>query len=378
MASSSSTTEYEAMVEDLIPDAHAPGAVCLEDFSLIRVIGKGSFGKVTLVRKKDNSKVFAMKILNKAFIIKRNQVEHTRTERKVLAVVSHPFIVSLHYAFQTNDKLYFVLDYCPGGELFFHLTRLGKFTEAMARFYSAELVVALEHLHSLGVVYRDLKPENILLDELGHVKLADFGLAKTDVTDAASGANSLVGTPEYLAPEVLARKGHGTAVDWWGLGMVLFEMLTGMPPWYTRNRQDLYARIRDAPLEIPHYVSHEAASLIRALLHRDPDKRLGGRKGHGAANVKAHPFFASVDWDGLLWAEPPFHPNAKKDDADTSNFEKEFTEMPVHTPVSLNPVSAQAIPKSMFNGFTYEAPSVSLGSNSSQSKVEAATAQPFI
>ncbi|KDO18020.1 AGC protein kinase [Saprolegnia parasitica CBS 223.65] len=350
MASSSSSTEYEAMVEDLIPDAQAPGAVCLEDFSLIRVIGKGSFGKVTLVRKKDNSKVFAMKILNKAFIIKRNQVEHTRTERKVLAVVSHPFIVSLHYAFQTNDKLYFVLDYCPGGELFFHLTRLGKFTEAMARFYSAELVVALEHLHSLGVVYRDLKPENILLDELGH----------------------------YLAPEVLARKGHGTAVDWWGLGMVLFEMLTGMPPWYTRNRQDLYARIRDAPLEIPHYVSHEAASLIRALLHRDPDKRLGGVKGHGAANVKAHPFFASVDWDGLLWAEPPFHPNAKKDDADTSNFEKEFTEMPVHTPVSLNPVSAQAIPKSMFNGFTYEAPSVSLGSNSSQSKVEAATAQPFI
>ncbi|KAF0690515.1 Aste57867_18105 [Aphanomyces stellatus] len=381
-ATEGDTSAYDAMVEDLIPNAYGPNAVSLEDFSLIRVIGKGSFGKVTLVRKKDNSKVFAMKILSKAYIVKRNQVEHTRTERRVLAVVSHPFIVSLHYAFQTKDKLYFVLDYCPGGELFFHLTRLGKFTEDMARFYTAELVVALEHLHSLGVIYRDLKPENILLDEMGHVKLADFGLAKTEVTEVSSGANSLVGTPEYLAPEVLARTGHGTAVDWWGLGMVLFEMLTGMPPWYTRNRQDLYARIRDAPLEIPHYLSPESASLIRSLLHRDPEKRLGGRKGQGAAQVKAHPFFRSVDWDGLLWAEPPFRPSdpQAKDDGDTSNFEKEFTEMPVHTPVSLNrglgPQSQ--VPKSMFNGFTYEAPSVSLGSNTSQSKVETASTQPFI
>jgi serine/threonine protein kinase len=192
------TSAFDAMVEDLIPNSYGPNAVSLEDFSLIRVIGKGSFGKVTLVRKKDNSKVFAMKILSKSYIVKRKQVEHTRTERKVLAVVSHPFIVSLHYAFQTKDKLYFVLDYCPGGELFFHLTRLGKFDEPMTRFYSAELVVALEHLHSLGVVYRDLKPENILLDEMGHIKLADFGLAKTDVTDAVSGANSLVGKHQCI------------------------------------------------------------------------------------------------------------------------------------------------------------------------------------
>ncbi|GAB9473062.1 Agc protein kinase, partial [Globisporangium polare] len=225
-------------LESLVDAATFDDKVCLEDFTLIRVIGKGSFGKVTLVRKKTNSKIFAMKILSKAHLLKRKQVEHTKTERRVLSVASHPFIVGLHYAFQTQAKLYFVLDYCPGGELFFHLSRMGKFDETMSRFYAAELVVALEHLHSLGVVYRDLKPENILLDEMGHIKLADFGLAKDEVTEIDSGATSLCGTPEYLAPEVLARKGHGTAVDWWGLGMVLYEMLTGLPPWYTRNRQE--------------------------------------------------------------------------------------------------------------------------------------------
>ncbi|KAF1776899.1 Protein kinase, ATP binding site [Phytophthora cactorum] len=167
----------------LVESTNFDDKICLEDFTLIRVIGKGSFGKVTLVRKKNNSKVFAMKILTKSHLLKRKQVEHTKTERRVLSVASHPFIVGLHYAFQTEAKLYFVLDYCPGGELFFHLSRMGKFDEEMARFYAAELVVALEHLHSLGVVYRDLKPENILLDEMGHIKLADFGLAKDEVTE---------------------------------------------------------------------------------------------------------------------------------------------------------------------------------------------------
>lgn len=287
-------------------------------------------------------------------------------------MVSHPFIVGLHYAFQTKSKLYFVLDYCPGGELFFHLSRMGRFDEVMTRFYGAELVVALEHLHSLGVVYRDLKPENILLDEMGHIKLADFGLAKDHVTEIDSGATSLCGTPEYLAPEVLARKGHGTAVDWWGLGMVLYEMLTGLPPWYTRNRQELFACIQEAPLEIPGYLSAEAASLISLLLHREPEKRLGSR---GAAEVKSHRFFDGVEWDGLLWAEPPFKPSdpQAKEAGDTSNFDKEFTELPVSgTPMSKSQAGSD-IPRNMFTGFTYEAPSISFGSNTSQSKVDVAS-----
>jgi hypothetical protein len=153
----------------------------LTDFELIRVIGKGSFGKVMLVRKKDSMTLYAMKVLNKGNVVKRKQVEHTRTERRVLGRTNHPFIVTLHYAFQTSDKLFFVLDYCAGGELFFHLTRMKKLPEHMARFYTAEITLALEHLHALGVVYRDLKPENILLDEEGHVKLADFGLAKEGI-----------------------------------------------------------------------------------------------------------------------------------------------------------------------------------------------------
>lgn len=361
-------------LEQLVDVTNFDDKVCLEDFTLIRVIGKGSFGKVTLVRKKTNSKIFAMKILSKSHLMQRKQIEHTRTERRVLSVASHPFIVGLHYAFQTPAKLYFVLDYCPGGELFFHLSRMGKFDERMARFYGAELVVALEHLHSLGVVYRDLKPENILLDEMGHIKLADFGLAKDEVTESDSGAMSLCGTPEYLAPEVLARKGHGTAVDWWGLGMVLYEMLTGLPPWYTRNRQELFARIREAPLEVPSYLSADAVSLISLLLHREPEKRLGSR---GASEVKAHRFFKTVDWDGLLWAEPPFKPSnpQSKEEGDTSNFDKEFTELPVSgTPMSK---SATELPRSMFTGFTYEAPALSFGSNTSQSKVDVAST-PYI
>lgn len=235
----------------------------LDDFELVKVIGKGSFGKVTLVRKKSDSKLYAMKVLSKSDIVKRKQVEHTRTERKVLGSINHPFIVRLHYAFQTEEKLYFVLDYAAGGELFFHLSRVKKFSEAATRFYCAELTLALDELHAHSVVYRDLKPENILLDGEGHVKLVDFGLAKEGVSDAAMGASSLCGTPEYLSPEVLDRQGHGTAVDWWNLGMVTYEMLTGLPPWYTTNREKLFQSIRSAPLKFPMSVNRTAALFIQ-------------------------------------------------------------------------------------------------------------------
>jgi len=302
--------------------------VNLDDFELVRVIGKGSFGKVTLVRKKSDQNLYAMKVLHKQNIIKRKQVEHTRTERSVLGRLNHPFIVKLHYAFQTEFKLYFVLDYAAGGELFFHLSRMKKFPEHMARFYSAEIALALDAMHKAGVVYRDLKPENILLDGEGHIKLADFGLAKEGVHDAAEGAHSLCGTPEYLSPEVLDRQGHGTAVDWWNLGMVLYEMLTGLPPWYTTDRDKLFERLRSAPLKFPFYVSRPAASLIQALLNRDPLQRLGA---NGGVEVQAHYFFSTLDWDALLRRElaPPFNPCKNQDVQESENFEKEFTTMAV-------------------------------------------------
>ncbi len=329
--------------------------VSVEDFELVRVIGKGSFGKVTLVRKKSDTKLYAMKVLAKQNIIKRKQVEHTKTERNVLGKLNHPFIVKLHYAFQTDVKLYFVLDYAAGGELFFHLSRMKKFPDHMARFYAAEITLALDAMHQHGVVYRDLKPENILLDGDGHIKLADFGLAKEGVVAAAEGAHSLCGTPEYLSPEVLDRQGHGTAVDWWNLGMVLYEMLTGLPPWYTTDREKLFERLRGAPLKFPFYVGRPAASLIQALLNRNPVQRLGAG---GGAEVQNHGFFQKLDWDALYRREipPPFSPCKNQDTSDTENFEKEFTNMAVYSVDAADRGDREADPgkDETFLNFTFE------------------------
>ncbi|CAK4081023.1 unnamed protein product [Aphanomyces euteiches] len=332
--------------------------VTLQDFKMIQVIGRGSFGKVVLVGHHATKKLYAMKMLNKANIVKRKQVEHTRTERRVLGYTKHPFIVGLHYAFQTPQRLYFVLDYCPGGELFYHLTRMKKLPEHMACYYAAEITLALEHLHSLGVVYRDLKPENILLTKEGHVKLADFGLAKEGITDGVNGTNSLCGTPEYLPPEILDRLGHGTAVDWWNLGMVLYEMLTGLPPWYTNDRQKLFDRLRSARLHFPPYVSRKAENLIRLLLNRNPAERLGAR---GAADVKAHPFFDSIDWTALLALKmpPPFRPCRTTAPEETPlNFEAEFTRLPLPSVELIEKGARDRSTSDTFSGFAYECPDV--------------------
>jgi len=292
-----------------------------------------------------------MKVLTKSHVKQRRQVEHTRTERRVMGQVRHPFVVALHFAFQTKDKLYFVLDYCPGGELFFHLTRMKRLPEHMARFYCAEMTLALEHLHAHSVIYRDLKPENILLDELGHVKLADFGLAKENVAAQESGASSLCGTPEYLSPEILERKGHGSAVDWWALGMVTYEMLTGLPPWYTTDRKELFQRLRGAPLTFPFYVSRQTAHLITGMLARNPVER------YAAAEIKAHPFFAGLDWDALYRREitPPFNPCRDSGALETKNFEKQFTQMPLHEggPDAARSLRSSGLVSETFKEFTF-------------------------
>jgi serine/threonine protein kinase len=259
------------------------------------VLGKGSFGKVILVRKRDTGQLYAMKVLKKSYVVKKRQVEHTKTERSVLGSVQHPFIVKLHFAFQTGDKLHLVLDYCSGGELFFHLQNKGRFSQDLALFYTAELALALGALHTSGVVFRDLKPENILLDDVGHIKLADFGLSKEGILDQAHGTRSFCGTPEYLAPEILLRQGHGKAVDWWSLGALLYEMLTGLPPWYSRDRNKMFQSIRSAPLQFPSLVSAEARSLIGGLLTRDPRQRLGGSED--VEEIKNHPIFKEFDFE---------------------------------------------------------------------------------
>ncbi len=237
-----------------------------------------------------------MKILRKSHLLQRGQIERTRTERKVLAVVNHPFIMKLHFAFQSQEKLFLVLDYCAGGELFFHLSRHRKFPEKWTRFYAAELLLALGHLHSHGIIYRDIKPENVLLDSDGHVKLGDFGLAKTGIEHPFRGAISRVGTPEYMSPEILQQKGHGFCVDYWGLGMLTYEMMTGLPPWYTTDRQKLFKRLNKAALDIPPYFSPHLTGFVTSLLQRDPRSRLGVRGDHSA---KSHEFFRRLDFKAL-------------------------------------------------------------------------------
>jgi len=326
---------------------------CLDDFQLLKVLGKGSYGKVMLVQHKTvpSRKVYAMKMLRKDNIVKRNQVEHTQTERTVLESAKHPFIVDLMYAFQTPKKLYFVLEYCQGGELFFHLSRAGRFSEGRCRFYAAELLLAIEYLHSLNIIYRDLKPENVLLDIDGHMKLTDFGLSKEGIADNFS-AKSMCGTPEYLAPEILDKKGHGKAVDWYSLGALVYEMLTGLPPFYTRDREQLFARIRGGDLSYPSYITPNAKAMMQGLLNRDPNRRLGGA-GTDSAEIRTHAFFSGIDW-AVAYARglvPPFKPEVKGA-SDVGYFEAEFVDLPAvnsEAPGGLNDRDV-----AHFDGFTYQ------------------------
>ncbi|KAA0146670.1 hypothetical protein FNF27_01493 [Cafeteria roenbergensis] len=332
------------------------GGITVEDFELLRVLGKGSFGKVFLVRLGVTGAIYAMKVLKKSEVVRRRQVEHTKAERRIMGGVDHSCIVSLRFAFQSADKLYMVTDYCRGGELFFHLKKMRTFPEDMVRFYAAELVLALSHLHSVDVVYRDLKPENVLLDEEGHIKITDFGLSKDEVADS-NGATTFCGTPEYLAPEMLinrkTRKGYGKAVDWWSLGTLVFEMLTGWPPFYDKSLRRMCEQILRADLRFPPgcAASAEARDLIRQLLRRDPLRRLGSGAG-GADEIRAHPFFASMDWDALASRElkPPFCPRVESD-TDIANFDTTFTAEPaVLTPPAPTDLAAGAAD---FGDFTF-------------------------
>mmetsp|Transcript_27101 Transcript_27101/g.83506 ORF Transcript_27101/g.83506 Transcript_27101/m.83506 type:complete len:459 (+) Transcript_27101:368-1744(+) len=296
-------------------------APCAADFKIIRVIGKGSFGKVFLVRQVSTGVIYAMKVLKKENIVKRNQVEHTKTERSVLGYLRHPFLVSLNMAFQTRDKLFFVLDYCAGGELFCHLQRLGKFAEPRARFYTAELVLALAHVHALGVVYRDLKPENLVLDSKGYVKLVDLGLAKV----VPGKTWTLCGTPDYLAPEVILNEGHDKAVDYWALGVLMYELVAGSPPFYADDPMEVYEKILSGNMSFPSHFGKYLNDVVRKLLKLCQSKRLGNGK-HGCGAIKKHRFFSGFGWDDLLEKredklKPPIEIKVANE-GDASNFDQ--------------------------------------------------------
>lgn len=295
------------------------GKLKIEDFELLKVVGKGSFGKVMQVRKKDTNRIYALKTIRKAHIISRSEVAHTLAERSVLAQINNPFIVPLKFTFQSPEKLYFVLAFVNGGELFHHLQKEQRFDVNRSRFYTAELLCALECLHGFNVIYRDLKPENILLDYQGHIALCDFGLCKLDMKDEDR-TNTFCGTPEYLAPELLMGHGYNKTVDWWTLGVLLYEMLTGLPPFYDENTNEMYRKILSEPLHFPGHdiVPPAAKDLLTKLLNRNPEERLGA---NGSAEIKAHPFFHAIDWRKLLQRkyEPAFKPSVVSSIPVTSN-----------------------------------------------------------
>ena len=266
------------------------------EFIPIKLLGEGSFGEVYLVEKKDNHKLFAMKIIAKDKIIAEDLVRYAITERNVMSTIKHPFIVSLCYAFQTQTKLYLIEDYCSGGSLKNFLIEERKFTEERSRIYISEILLALEELHSNDIIYRDLKPENVVIDSGGHALLTDFGLSKEDVMEKDS-AHSFCGSVSYLAPEMLKRTGHGKAVDWYLLGVLLYEMLTGSPPYFDLNQKKMFQKIQSGKLKIPEFVSGTARDLLTGLLEKDPDLRLGS--GQGAEEIKNHEFFGGIDWEAV-------------------------------------------------------------------------------
>ncbi|KAM9808602.1 RAC-gamma serine/threonine-protein kinase isoform X2 [Syngnathus typhle] len=324
----SPTSNIDNMVEEEmdISTTHHKRKVAntMSDFDYLKLLGKGTFGKVILVREKASGKYYAMKILKKEVIIAKDEVAHTLTESRVLKNTRHPFLTSLKYSFQTKDRLCFVMEYVNGGELFFHLSRERVFSEERTRFYGAEIVSALDYLHSAKIVYRDLKLENLMLDKDGHIKITDFGLCKEGITDAAT-MKTFCGTPEYLAPEVLEDNDYGRAVDWWGLGVVTYEMMCGRLPFYNQDHEKLFELILMEDIKFPRTLSADAKSLLSGLLIKDPNKRLGGGPDD-AKEIMRHSFFTGVDWQHVYDKKmvPPFKPQVTSE-TDTRYFDEEFT-----------------------------------------------------
>jgi len=349
--------------EELINQLCSGKKVSAADFDLLRVIGRGSFGKVMQVKHKETGKIYAMKTMRKGNIIAKNQVAHTKDEKHILQRIKHPFIVNLNYAFQTKDKLYMILDYVNGGELFWHLKKEGNFTEERSKFYAAEIASALFHLHENGIIYRDLKPENLLLDSEGHIVITDFGLSK-EIKDEET--HTFCGTPEYLAPEVLRGVGHSYAVDWWSLGTLVYEMITGLPPFYSDDKSKMYTKILNDELIFPHDMSDDACDLLLGLLEKDPENRMS------PLEIQDHAWFKGFDWEALIQKrlKPPWKPGVKGP-MDMSQIDPDLLkETPFDTPDVLFPVDFIKGDEDLFEGFTFEGVEVTTAMTGSMSNVD--------
>ncbi|KAK4193315.1 putative serine/threonine-protein kinase [Podospora australis] len=350
-ASDAGSVRYEINLEhDFVSDSTGPG-ICVpmgaieggvrprskitaEDFEPLKCLGKGAYGTVLLVKQRTTGRLFAQKQFKKAsMVVHKKLIEQTKTERQILESINrHPFVVKLYYAFQDQEKLYLILEYGQGGELFTHLNTEKMFSEETAAFYMAEMVIALSHLHeNLGVVYRDLKPENCLLDSEGHLLLTDFGLSKVAVDSDT--CNSILGTVEYMAPEVIQGKKYGKAVDWWSLGALGFDLMTGTPPFRGPNNAKIQDNIVRQKLVMPYFLSADAKDILTRFLRKEPNKRLGYNMPKDLQTIKKHRFFRKIDWKKLeaRELEPPIQPMITDPEL-AENFSAEFTEL------SLSPV----------------------------------------
>ncbi|XP_034027789.1 protein kinase C zeta type isoform X3 [Thalassophryne amazonica] len=335
-------------------------ALGLVDFELIRVIGRGSYAKVLLVRLKKNEHVYAMKVVKKELVHDDEDIDWVQTEKHVFEQAStNPFLVGLHSCFQTESRLFLVIEYVNGGDLMFHMQRQRKLPEEHARFYAAEICIALNFLHEKGIIYRDLKLDNVLLDHDGHIKLTDYGMCKEGIRPGDT-TSTFCGTPNYIAPEILRGEDYGFSVDWWALGVLMFEMMAGRSPFdiITDNpdmntEEYLFQVILEKPIRIPRSLSVKAASVLKGFLNKDPKERLGCQVQTGFTDIKSHTFFRSIDWDQLEKKEvtPPFKPQIS-DDYGLENFDTQFT----NEPVQLTPDDEDVIKRidqSEFEGFEY-------------------------
>ncbi|KAM7538506.1 hypothetical protein Aperf_G00000074112 [Anoplocephala perfoliata] len=340
-----------------------PKRYSTEDFELLKVLGKGTFGKVVLCKEKESGCFYAMKILKKTVLIEKDEVGHTQTEHRVLQLNNHPFMTQLKYSFTTRDHIFFVMEYCNGGELFYHLSREHVFSEARTQFYAAEITSALGYLHSQNIVYRDLKLENLLLDKDGHIKITDFGLCKEDI-GFGSTTKTFCGTPEYLAPELLLDNDYGRSVDWWSLGVVMYEMMCGRLPFYSNEHEILFELILQENVKVPENLSQVARDILIRLLMKDPAERLGGGKAD-VIEVMMHPFFESISWEKLIRKDvtPPWKPDVDGD-MDTKYIPEEFQRENVAvTPPEKN-VYSDYLDQPYFQRFSYHGSRQSLSRQS--------------
>ncbi|XP_022106098.1 protein kinase C iota type-like isoform X1 [Acanthaster planci] len=339
--------------------------VSLDHFSMLRVIGRGSYAKVLLVEQKSTQRVYAMKVIKKELVTDDEDIDWVQTEKHVFETASnHPFLVGLHSCFQTPSRLFFVIEFVSGGDLMFHMQRQRRLPEEHARFYSAEISLALNFLHERGVIYRDLKLDNVLLDSDGHIKLTDYGMCKEGLRPGDT-TSTFCGTPNYIAPEILRGEDYDYSVDWWALGVLMFEMLAGRSPFDIvgsaehpdQNTEDyLFQVILEKPIRIPRALSVKAASVLKGFLNKNPIERLACHPQTGFSDVTSHPFFKTIDWErlGSRQVTPPYKPRLESE-RDLEHFDPQFTEEPVQlTPDDQRMVSR--IDQSEFEGFEYVNP----------------------